>query len=175
MHYVALSCRCLIGMVFLISVLTKVAPGSFRAFAESLRAMEILPAPLVRWSAIGVVCAELAVVVLLVWTPAVRVGALLAALLLVAFAAAITVSLARNTNASCRCFGAGGGRLGVRHVVRNVVLLGACLVMATVFGSAVQADPAVAVAAAGAGVAAALLVLGMDPVAELFGRSRPAM
>lgn len=177
MHYVALSCRCLIGLVFLISFATKVSPSAFRAFAESLRTMNVLPAPLVRTAAAAVVCAELAVAASLVWTASARAGALLAALLaallLAAFSVAIVVSLTRNANATCRCFGAGGGRLGVRHVVRNVLLFVSCLVVA--FGSTALTDPEVAVAAAGAGVAAALLVLGMDPVAELFGRSRPAI
>ena len=173
MHYLALSCRCLVGLVFLISVATKVTPGAFRAFAESLRTMNVLPESLVRPAAPVVVCAELAVAASLGWTASARVGAVLAALLLTAFSAAIVLSLTRNANATCRCFGAGGGRLGVRHVVRNVLLLGSCLVIA--FGSAVPADAEVAVAAAAAGVVAALLVVGMDPVTELFGRSRPAI
>lgn len=173
MHYVALSCRCLIGLIFLVSFATKVTPSAFRAFVESLRAMNVLPAPLARVTAIGVVFAELAVAASLVWTPSARAGALLAALLLVAFSAAIVMSLARNANATCRCFGAGGGRLGVRHVVRNALLFVACTLV--VFGGDALADPQVGMAAAGAGVAAALLVLGMDPVAELFGRSRPVI
>jgi hypothetical protein len=172
-HYVALSCRCLVGLIFLVSFATKVTPGAFRAFAESLHTMNVLPAPLVRVVAPGVVFAELAVAAALVWTPSARAGALLAAVLLISFSAAIVMSLARHANASCRCFGAGGGRLGVRHVVRNALLFAACLPV--VFGSDAQADPQVALTAAGAGVVAALLVLGMDPVAELFGRSRPAI
>jgi hypothetical protein len=172
-HYVALSCRCLIGLVFLISFATKVSPSAFRAFAESLRVMSVLPAPLVRTAAAAVVCAELVVAASLVWTASARAGALLAALLLAAFSVAIVVSLTRNANATCRCFGAGGGRLGVRHVVRNALLFVSCLVVA--LGGTGPMDPGVAVAAAGAGVTAALLVLGMDPVAELFGRSRPAI
>ncbi|KJK51100.1 hypothetical protein UK23_08395 [Lentzea aerocolonigenes] len=173
MHYVALACRCLVGLVFLISFSTKVAPSAFRAFAQSLRTMNVLPVPLVRPAAVAVVCVELAVAASLVWTASARAGALLAALLLAAFSVAIVVSSTRNANATCRCFGAGGGRLGVRHVVRNALLFVACLVVS--FGSAAPADPEVAVAAAGAGVIAALLVVGMDPVAELFGRSRPAI
>lgn len=171
MHYVALSCRCLVGLIFLVSFATKVTPGAFRAFAESLRTMNVLPASLVRVVAPGVVFVELAVVASLVWTP--RAGALLAGLLLVAFSGAIVMSLARNANATCRCFGAGGGRLGVRHVVRNALLFAACALV--VVGGDAHADPQVGLAAAGAGVVAALLVLGMDPVAELFGRSRPAI
>jgi hypothetical protein len=172
-HYVALSCRCLIGLVFLISFATKVRPSAFRAFAESLRIMSVLPAPLVRTAAATVACAELAVAALLVWPASAQTGALLAALLLAAFSVAIVVSLTRNANATCRCFGAGGGRLGVRHVVRNALLFASCLVVA--FGGTGPVDPVVVVAAAGAGVAAALMVLGMDPVVELFGRSRPVI
>jgi hypothetical protein len=108
-----------------------------------------------------------------VWPASARAGALLAALLLAAFSVAIVLSLTRNANATCRCFGADGGRLGVRHVVRNALLFVSCLVVA--IGGTGPVDPGVAVAAAGAGVTAALLVLGMDPVAELFGRSRPAI
>jgi uncharacterized membrane protein YphA (DoxX/SURF4 family) len=172
-HHVSLACRCLIGVIFFVSFSTKVAPGSFRAFVESLRAMNVLPAPVVRVSAIGVVSAELVVAASLVWDASARVGALLAAALLVAFAAAIITALVGNTTATCRCFGAGGGRLGMRHVVRNVFLLAACLVV--VFGGTGHGEPAVTAAAAGAGVVAAVMVLGMDSVAELFGRSRPAI
>lgn len=173
MHYVALSCRCLVGLIFLVSFATKVTPGAFRAFVESLRTMNVLPASLVRVVAPGVVFAELAVAAALVWTPSAWAGALLAAVLLVAFSTAILMSLARNANATCRCFGAGGGRLGVRHVVRNALLFAACVLV--VLGGDAQVDVQVALAAAGAGGVAALLVLGMDPVAELFGRSRPAI
>jgi len=173
MHYVALSCRCLIGLVFLISAATKVTPRGFREFAESLRTMNVLSDPLVRTVAPAVVCAEAAVAASLAWTASARAGAVLAALLLAVFSVAIVRSLTRNANATCRCFGAGGGRLGVRHVVRNALLFVSCLVVTA--GSAAPEDPEVAVAAAGAGIFAALLVVGMDPVAELFGRSRPAI
>ncbi|MFI6097476.1 MauE/DoxX family redox-associated membrane protein [Lentzea sp. NPDC051213] len=169
MDYVALACRVLVGAVFVVSFATKVSPGALQNFAESLRDMKVLPASVVRMAAVGVVVAEAAVVGMLAWPASVRAGAVLAGLLLVAFSAAIALSLAQNTKASCRCFGAGGGRLGVRHVVRNVFLFGAAGVVVAGGGTA-PADAAMAVAAAGAGAVAALFVLGMDPVVELFGR-----
>ena len=47
MHYVALSCRCLVGLIFLVSFAAKVTPNAFRVFVESLRAMKVVPAPFV--------------------------------------------------------------------------------------------------------------------------------
>ncbi|MFD9733367.1 MauE/DoxX family redox-associated membrane protein [Umezawaea sp. NPDC059074] len=173
MHYVGLSCRCLVGVVFLISFASKITPTSFGAFVASLKAMRILPERLVRASALGVVCAEFAVFALLTWTSSARAGALLAAVLVGVFSAAIAVALVGKTAAPCRCFGPVGGQLGVRHIARNALLLLAACVVAR-HGAIPPAEPAVAVAAAGAGVVGALLLIGFDLVVELFGPSRSA-
>ncbi len=55
----------------------------------------------------------------------VSVGAALT--VLVVFTAAIVVNLARGRRPPCACFGAwSSSPIGWRHVVRNVILLGAC-------------------------------------------------
>jgi uncharacterized membrane protein YphA (DoxX/SURF4 family) len=128
--YLELTCRALLGAVFLVSGLTKVAGrGRFPAFARSARRLGSLPRAWTLPVARAVVAAELAVVCLLA-SPVTAVadfGFVLAGGLLVVFAAAIARSLRRGEREPCRCFGPSNAPLGWRHVLRNAVLAGVAL------------------------------------------------
>ncbi|GAA1566014.1 methylamine utilization protein MauE [Dactylosporangium maewongense] len=127
MHYLAITVRCAIGLVFLASSVGKLwGRGAFPAFVASLRGVGLLPRRLVRPAAIvlvvaeGVLCAALAVPTGLVPGLAL-VGA---ALLLGVFTVGVAVAVRRGTASTCRCFGASTERLGRRHVGRNILLTG---------------------------------------------------
>lgn len=176
MEYVGIGVRCALGLVFVVSFVSKVrSRDSWVAFTGSVRALGVRSARLVRPAAVAVVIAEFAVVVLVaVPVPgAAVVGCVLAAGLLLVFGTAIAATLRRGVRASCRCFGASAAPLGVRHVVRNAVLAVAAVagvVASARSGSAEAAGVAVAVCA---GLLAGGLVTVLDDVVDLFRSSQP--
>ena len=171
MPYLALSFRFLFGALFVVSAASKLlGTGAFAAFVRSLRRMGLLPRPLVRAVAGLVVCAEVAVVLLLaapVPTSGVA-GFSLAAVLLTGFGAAIAVSVRRGQRTPCRCFGKSTVPLGTRHVVRNLLLVLAAVlgVAASLAGGAAQSGQLVV--AAVAGLVTGVLVTLLDDLVLLF-------
>jgi uncharacterized membrane protein YphA (DoxX/SURF4 family) len=124
-QYLELGIRCLIGAVFLASSVSKTAGRkAFDAFVASVQRLGLLPARLCRATAIFVVVAEYAVWVLLAvgYTTTAVAGFLMAAGLLLMFAAAIFLVVRRGVHAPCRCFGASTTPLGTQHFVRNAAL-----------------------------------------------------
>ncbi|GAA2068512.1 hypothetical protein GCM10009801_16810 [Streptomyces albiaxialis] len=179
MPYAALGLRCLIGLVFLVSSLSKVAGrGRFRAFAAAVEAMGLPRHRVVPVAGI-VVLAEFAVWLLLVLSPA--AGFPLAAALLGVFAAGILVVLRRGTPVPCRCFGASAPLLGRRHVVRNAVLAVGAVAGAVAVslsgggwgGAGGLTDGAVVAVAAVSGLCVAGVVVILDDLLELFRPLRP--
>jgi hypothetical protein len=173
--YLALTCRCLLGVVFLAALTTKVRGAtSFGRFADSLVPLAGVRYRWRRPVAVGVVAAEVAVPVLLAvpaWTLA---GFGWAVLILAAFTTVIVRSLRRGTRASCHCFGPSARPLGPGHVTRNVALGLAGLVGAVATPSAAPTSPtpAAVLAAAALGLALAVPVLWLDDVVDLFSVSR---
>jgi uncharacterized membrane protein YphA (DoxX/SURF4 family) len=165
MDYLAVACRCLIGVVFVVSAFGKVrSRQAFREFVTSTAAL--VPR---RGRALSpvVVAAELAVPVLLAVPVTVRTGFGLAAVLLAAFAVAIAAAVRRGVRTSCRCFGASTAPLGTRHVVRNAGLFAVAAVGA-LLGPGRPAELAGVAIAAIAAVVLAALVTRLDDLVELF-------
>lgn len=179
MQYLVIGVRCLLGLVFLASVISKVAgAGAFDAFLTSLRGMSVLPPALARAAAWGVVLGEGGVCGLLaVPEPWAAVGGFaIAAGLLAMFACGIALSTRQGVHVPCRCFGASTVPLGRPHVARNVVLAG----LAVLGETCAQADGTVqaggAVLAVCAGLLFGGLVVRFDDLLELFwsGDSGPS-
>jgi len=171
MHYLAIGAHCLIGAVFLVSSVGKVAGRSFNAFVSSVRDMRLLPAPLVTPVATLVVAAEFAVCALLVlpFRTAAVTAFLVAAVLLVAFAIAITLSVRRGTSTACRCFGVSTVPLGPWHVVRNIALTAVAAVgVVTTAAAAGQVEPAGVTVAVLAGLVSGLVITMLDDIVGLF-------
>ncbi|SCG44914.1 Methylamine utilisation protein MauE [Micromonospora echinaurantiaca] len=173
MSYLFVFSRCLLALVFLASAASKLrGRRAFGAFADSLRAMDLLPARLVVPVAGAVTVAEAAVPLLLVPLPAAAVataGFAVATALSAAFTVAVAVVLHRGVAVSCRCFGeAAAAPFGRRHLVRNVVLT----VAAGIGAYASLGDPGVtvgtAVLAVPLGLVGALVVVRLDDLAALF-------
>ncbi len=169
MLYIALACRCAVGVVFLASLSGKLRSGAaFRAFASWLAA---LPVPLVRRQprvVAAVTAAAEAMIVILIALPwTVRPGLVLAAVVLAVFTASTWLAVARGTGAPCRCFGVSASPLGRRHVVRDALLGVVALAGAAAAGPG-GARPAGAVVSLGAGLVVAMFVVFLDDLAALF-------
>ncbi|TDC78975.1 MauE/DoxX family redox-associated membrane protein [Streptomyces hainanensis] len=171
MQYVVIGVRCLLGGVFLLSVMSKVRGSvAFDAFVESVKAISPTPAARARSVAGLVVAVEgLLCALLLAPVPRTHPWALAGAVaLLVGFALAIAASLLRGVREPCRCFGTSMTPLGWQHVARNAVLAGIAVfaVAATPESPAMHAqETATAVVT---GLIAALLVASFDDLFALF-------
>jgi hypothetical protein len=172
--YLDVTCRALLGAVFVGALIGKVAGrGAFAAFTASLRRMDVLPAKVVVPAAGATVAAE-ALVALLVLIPTRGTGAAgcaLAAVVLAVFTAAVVRSLRRGNRAPCRCFGASSQPLGPRHVVRNVGLVAVALLGLAATLTAGRVEVAPAVVAGTVGLVLGVLVAVFDDILALV---RPA-
>jgi len=168
-----LAVRLVLSAVFLVSAVAKVvAPRRTAAAARDLG----MPAALSPAVAVALPAAELTVAVLLVLTPTVTVGAVLATALMAAFTALVAGNLIRGRRPACACFGALSAEapIGPSTLVRNAALLAgslAVLVAAMLPGSCSAGcyDTAGArdVAVAGGLVVLAALVAGGIVIASL--------
>ncbi|WP_203918699.1 MauE/DoxX family redox-associated membrane protein [Rugosimonospora africana] len=160
--------RCLIGTVFIVSSISKVAGRSaFGQFVASVRGLRPPTALPVVPTAVVVVAAEFAVCALLC-ANLVVVGYALAVALLVGFSVAIAGALARGVRASCRCFGSSGALLGRHHIARNagLALVAACGLVVGHPAGGVQ--PGGVVLAVLAGLILGGLVAVLDDIVDLF-------
>jgi methylamine utilization protein MauE len=176
-------------LVFGYSATTKVrSRAAQRAFAESLRPLRLIPEPLLRPVAAVVSSAEAAVAACLGWSAlglaglglaglgragpelAGLAGLALATVLLAVLTGGIAVAVRGRTGARCACFGRTERPLGVRHLVRNGILLSAAVagLLLLLFSGAPPADPPGALLGAGLGAVSALLVTRLDDLVELF-------
>lgn len=185
MGYVVVGCQCLIGVVFLVSAVSKLrSRATLEGFGASLRQLRVLPGRAVGPVAMLVAAGEATVAALLVvplaltavggsaapTTALVAVGFAGALGLLVAFSAVILAAMRRGIRAPCRCFGTSSSPLGGRHVLRNIVLeVAAAVGLAGVVAGTPATLQLGGVAVAGAvGVVLAVLVVVSDEVVELF-------
>lgn len=169
MLYVSLACR-----IVLVAVMTLAAVAKLRSpgvFAASLKAFDVVPAPLRRPLAVLVPAAELLIALLLALPATVTAGFLAAALFCCGLTAVPILVVARGKTVTCACFGAGEVPMGGWHIARNAVLLamaGLGSFVALSLGADVPAQiPGIALAVASAGVLTMLIVF-VDDIAALF-------
>lgn len=126
MTYMAIGCRALLGIVFVVAVIAKLrGAAAFAEFVGSVRRMDVLPPGLVRPAAIAVVATEAAIVLVLT-VPTPEAGLLafgVAAALLAVLTTGVAMALAGGNREPCRCFGRSGTPLGKHHLGRNLALL----------------------------------------------------
>jgi Methylamine utilisation protein MauE len=123
MHFVVEFCRLLIVMIFMVSAFGKSGKGHLRDFTETVA--QLTSNRLARPIARSVVAAEFAVVALASAPPTRAAGLLLAAILLVGFAAIAEFAVRTHRPVACHCFGrTDGTTLGRAHVARNTALAG---------------------------------------------------
>jgi hypothetical protein len=178
MGYVVLGLRCLVGLVFVASVVGKLrgreSYARFVVTAGQLGSGWVTTRVPVRVLSGGVIAAEAATVVLLVLPATARAGFVLAALLAVAFAAAILTALRRGDRAPCNCFGVSTRPVGRVHLVRNAVLAAAAGLGLAADAATGPVEPAGVVAAVVTGAVLAALVVTADDMADLFRPVTPA-
>jgi hypothetical protein len=162
MSALSVAARCLLGVVFLVSALSK---RDFPTFSLSLRRMRIVPPAWVTPVAAMVVAAE-ALTVALLAIPGTALGFALAIVLLGSFTAAIVAVLSRGITEPCPCFGPKAAPLGWEHLGRNVFLL-AVAVLGGLAGSGAASTGALVVAAA-AGLIVGALITRLDDLVALF-------
>ncbi|MER5784000.1 MauE/DoxX family redox-associated membrane protein [Streptomyces mobaraensis] len=174
MRYAEIGLRCLLGLVFLVSSVSKMSRrGSFRSFKGSLLDTGLLSRSLAGPAAVCVVTGEIAIWVSLA-IPLESAGIFgfgLSAGMLAVFAVGILMTVRRGVGVPCRCFGASVTPLGMRHVGRNLLLAagGVCGIVSVT--SPGQVATAGAALAACCGVVLGGLVAVLDDIFELF---RPA-
>ncbi len=172
MFYLALACRSLIGMVFMVSALSKLrGRAAFGTFVSWLASLPVMPA---RWSravAVVIAVAEVLVVTLLALPWTATAGLAFAAATLAAFAAGAFVVTRHEPNVPCQCFGPSSVPLSGRHVARDVVLCAiAALGAAGAAGQMAARLPAITLSV-GCGLAVSLLVIFLDDVVALIPRN----
>ena len=126
MRWVVLLCRLVVGGVFIWASLDKLAhPGEF---AKAIHHYRLVPYALLHPSALLLPAVELLAGVALVVGWQRRGAALLCALMLAIFCAAIGSALSRGLDISCGCFHTDGGHaVGLELLWRDLALLAACL------------------------------------------------
>ncbi|MFC5661710.1 MauE/DoxX family redox-associated membrane protein [Kitasatospora misakiensis] len=173
MHGLLTTSHILLAVVFTTSAAGKARPAGFRAFLTTLSDMGIrarVRRPLARLTVAAEVTA--AVLLFLPGTPLGTAGLLLAALLLTA----LTLGVLRAVTGdgppiACACFGRTGRPLGALHLARNAALLLAAvgaLALALAASGPGRAEGGGLVVAVAAGLVLAVVVIGLDDIADLF-------
>ncbi|MEU4475154.1 MauE/DoxX family redox-associated membrane protein [Micromonospora sp. NPDC023888] len=163
--------RALLAVVFAAALFGKVSGrASWSAFVQSLRQMGLVPSGAVRPAAAATVVAESAAVLLLVvpgrWSGA--AGFVVAGVLLAVFTGAVALTIRRDRQTPCRCFGASDTLLGRQHVVRNAALTGTALLGLVASTSAGELHLAAALLAVLGGALAGTLVAVLDDLVALY-------
>jgi methylamine utilization protein MauE len=115
-----------LALLFVAAAVPKIRDGA--AFRVAVAEYRLVPATLVAAAAAATIATELATAALLAVPASAAVGALVAAALLVVYAGAIAINLARGRrDIDCGCGFGGRQPLGAWLVVRNLVLAGAAL------------------------------------------------
>jgi uncharacterized membrane protein YphA (DoxX/SURF4 family) len=173
--YLGFACRCLIGLVFVLSVAGKVrGRRAFEEFVTATRELlaAIVPGPdrkAVRAVSLAVIAAEAVIPPLVLIPGLTRVGFAVAVALLAAFTVAIAAVLRRGSRTACHCFGTSASPLRPVHLVRNGLLLAAAGTGLLLGGAGLAgtAPPLLLVTAVAAAVAA-LVLTRLDEIVDLF-------
>lgn len=112
----------LIGILMAWAGLAKI--GDLHGFAEQLHNFRMMPVPIENLIAISLPWIELIAALALIFGVRARAGAILSALLLAAFTAAVFVAMARGLDIECGCFGTNDAtRVGWGKIGQNLTML----------------------------------------------------
>jgi Methylamine utilisation protein MauE len=166
--YLALGCRCLVGIVFAVSAFSKLRSGpAYRAFAAWLAGLPLSSARARQTAAPVIAVAEAAIVVLLALPWTVLGGFLTATVALAVFTGGTFLAVRRGAGEPCQCFGTSAAPLGFRHAIRNMLLCVAAVAGAAT-ASGGLAHPAGIALSLAAGAGAAVFVLFLDDIAAVL-------
>lgn len=170
MQYVAIVCRCLLGLVFLWSLVVKARSGrAYRQYVASARELTGTTPGVGGVLAAAAASGELLVVVLLMVPGLVIVGYAVALALLVAYSGTLALALRRGVRVPCRCLGTRAEPIRPALLGRNLgLLLTGALGLIAATGNSRGFEPIpVAVSVLAAAVTATLVVFFEDLVAVL--------
>lgn len=109
-------------LVFAASFVSKVCSRrSWRTYRAAIRFSRALPAALAPPIAILLAAAEALIALMIGWPASRTIGLAVAFVVAAGLALGVGIALARGTEASCACFGA-GQRLSTSHLARNLLL-----------------------------------------------------
>jgi hypothetical protein len=171
MQFIVMFCQLLIVMVFTAAAVGKIRRRqSFRDFSASVE--RLVPRRLATPIASLVVTLEFAVIVLTL-TPARVVGLLLAAIVLIGFAAVAEFAVRTGRVVACNCFGAvSDSVLGRVHVIRNIGLAAVAATGLAVAALAVpRVDAEIVPIATLAAFMVAVLLVRWEDIRSLFAKS----
>lgn len=131
--------RLTLGVTLLWAGLVKIPETSL--FAQTVRAYEVLPLPLINPFAVVVPWIEVAAGLCLVFGLWTRSSALASLLLLLSFAVALGVNLYRGADMSCGCFGLNGAGGSLHEaMLRDVLMIAVALLLLLVRSVPVSLD-----------------------------------
>ena len=111
-----------IGILMAWAGLAKI--GNLHGFAEQLHNFRMMPVPIENLIAMSLPWIELVAALALIFGVRARAGAILSALLLTAFTAAVFVAMARGLDIECGCFGTSDAtRVGWVKIGQNLLML----------------------------------------------------
>lgn len=120
--YFLLSCRIVVGFVFIFAAFSKAADAE--GFAQAISNYKLLPNFLINILAITLPWIELSTGLLLVFGISTKENSAILSGLLIIFILAIVISLARGLDIECGCFGTiDGSKVGLKKILENIGLL----------------------------------------------------
>jgi hypothetical protein len=126
MPYVVIAARVMLVVIFAIAFAGKVRNRSaFTRFTDSLGDFATWNTRLQLPVAVMVVTAEATIVVLVALPATVGWGLAIGGLMITVFTAAALHARRNGRQPMCNCFGAAGTALGLRHIVRNCLIVAA--------------------------------------------------
>jgi hypothetical protein len=166
---VSLACRVLLGVVFAVSVVTKVwSKAAWQSYRSWLGGLPLRPLRL-PGAPMAIEFAECAVVLLVAYPPAAAAGLVVALTVCLALTIGLSVAVRRGASQPCHCFGQSSEPLGRQHVLRNALLAICALTGVLTAGAAGTHVPATAQAGLPVigGLAAAVIIIFFGDIAAL--------
>ncbi len=121
--YILFAARCILAFIFIFSGIEKIANPA--GFSESIMNYKLIPEASINILGIILPWIELTSGLLLLFGICVKENAFIISALLVVFILAVGISMARDLNISCGCFGTSGGtKVGFTKLGENILLLG---------------------------------------------------
>ena len=115
-------CQIAIGVMMAWAGLAKI--GDLHGFAEQLHNFRMMPVPIENLIAMSLPWVELVAALALIFGVRARAGAILSAVLLAGFTAAVFLAMARGLDIECGCFGTNDAtRVGWVKIGQNLMML----------------------------------------------------
>jgi hypothetical protein len=172
MTYTSLACRLVCCLVFAASSYGKLnSKSAFRDFVTWIGALSASFARVRTPLAIAIAASEVLIVLLIAIPRSYAAGLALAACLFAIFGIGMLVIIRSRRTIGCNCFGSSSAPVGIRHLVRNVLLYSIAVAGIAPIGPRAT-DPAGIALAIGAALAIAALLVSVDELEILFANPR---